>query len=225
MRAMARIRVLLVDDHELVRFGLRTTLEVEDDFEVVGEAESGEQAVAMASSLGPSVIVMDVRMAGMDGIEACRQVKSEHPEIGILILTSFGAEDAVISALLAGANGFLLKNTGRAEVLRALRLIAAGQSLLDPAITQQVTRKLVQLSNQEGPSELASLSAREREVLALVAEGCTNREIAARLVISDATARNHVSHILEKLGLGRRSEAAALAARLGVTSPRNPNNG
>lgn len=221
---MARIRVLLVDDHELVRFGLRTTIEAEDDLEVVGEAGTGEQAVAMAASLAPTVIVMDVRMgAGIDGIEACRQVKSDNPGVAVLILTSFGTDEAVVSAVLAGANGFLLKNTGRTEVLRALRVVASGQSLLDPAVTQQVAKKLAQLSSNDGPPELAVLSSREKEVLALVAEGCTNREIAARLVISDATARNHVSHILEKLGLGRRSEAAALAARLGVGAVKHLN--
>ena len=211
------IRILLVDDHEIVRTGLRAMFELEDDMEVVGEAGDGESAIAAASSLSPDVIVMDIRMGGgIDGIDACREIKSVHPRTGVLMLTSFGTDEAVFAALMAGASGFLLKNTGRAELLRAIRLIAGGQSLLDPAVTGRVTRKLVELAQGSGPDELAELSGREREVLVLVAKGMTNREIAAQLVISDATARNHVSHILEKLGLSRRTEAATLATRLGL---------
>lgn len=211
------IRILLVDDHEIVRTGLRAMFELEDDIEVVGEAGDGEAAIAAAGSVSPDVVVMDIRMGGgIDGIDACREIKSARPETGVLMLTSFGTDEAVFAALMAGASGFLLKNTGRAELLRAIRLIADGQSLLDPAVTGRVTRKLVELAQGSGPDELAELSAREREVLVLVAKGMTNREIAAQLVISDATARNHVSHILEKLGLSRRTEAATLAARLGL---------
>ena len=211
------IRILLVDDHEIVRTGLRAMFELEDDMEVVGEAGDGESAIAAASSLSPDVIVMDIRMGGgIDGIDACREIKSVHPRTGVLMLTSFGTDEAVFAALMAGASGFLLKNTGRSELLRAIRLIAGGQSLLDPAVTGRVTRKLVELAQGSGPDELAELSGREREVLVLVAKGMTNREIAAQLVISDATARNHVSHILEKLGLSRRTEAATLATRLGL---------
>lgn len=211
------IRILLVDDHEIVRTGLRAMFDLEDDMDVVGEAGDGEAAVSSAGALTPDVVVMDIRMGGgIDGIDACREIKSAHPATGVLMLTSFGTDEAVFAALMAGASGFLLKNTGRAELLRAVRLIAQGQALLDPAVTGRVTQKLVELAQGSGPDELAELSTREREVLVLVAKGMTNREIAAQLVISDATARNHVSHILEKLGLSRRTEAATLAARLGL---------
>jgi DNA-binding NarL/FixJ family response regulator len=213
---MTAIRVLLVDDHEVVRLGLRSLLEIEPDLRVVAEASDGVAAVREAEAHRPDVAIMDVRMAGMDGIEACREIKSRCPETGVLMLTSFGSDEAVIAALMAGAAGFLLKNAGRAEVLRAVRSVAAGQSLLDPAVTRRVTERLVELASKAEHEELAQLSQREREVLRLVAEGRTNREIAAQLVISETTARNHVSHILDKLGMSRRAEAAAFAARIGL---------
>jgi DNA-binding NarL/FixJ family response regulator len=213
---MTAIRVLLVDDHEVVRLGLRSLLEIEPDLRVVAEASDGVAAVREAEAHRPDVAIMDVRMAGMDGIEACREIKSRCPETGVLMLTSFGSDEAVIAALMAGAAGFLLKNAGRAEVLRAVRSVAAGQSLLDPAVTRRVTERLVELASKAEHEELAQLSQREREVLRLVAEGRTNRENAAQLVISEATARNHVSHILDNLGMSRRAEAAAFAARIGL---------
>lgn len=213
---MPTIRVLLVDDHEVVRFGLRSMLELEADMTVVGEAEDGLAAIREAEARRPDVVILDVRMGAMDGITACREIKSRCPETAVLILTSFGTEDAVVAALMAGASGFLLKNAGRAALLQAVRAIAQGHSLLDPAVTRSVTRRLVELAARQEPAEVAPLSQREREVLTLVAEGLTNRAIADRLVISEATARNHVSHILEKLGLTRRSQAAVLAARLGL---------
>lgn len=216
---MSAIRVLLVDDHEVVRLGLRTMLELEPDIRVVGEAPDGETAVEQAAALHPDVAILDVRMGAMDGIEACRELKLRAPQTAVLLLTSFGTEDAVMAGLMAGAAGFLLKNSGRAELLRAVRAVAQGQSLLDPAVTRRVTERLVELSQRSGQSEIAGLSQREREVLALVARGSTNREIAEQLVISEITARNHVSHILEKLGMSRRSEAAAFAARLGLNEP------
>ncbi len=213
---MSKIRVLLVDDHEVVRMGLRALFELEDDITVVGEASDGREAVKRAGELAPHVVLMDIRMGDTDGVEACREVRSVAPGASVIMLTSFGTEDAVLGALMAGASGFLLKNTARADLLRAVRLVAQGQSLLDPAVTAKVTQRLVALATKSGPTELAELSPREREVLELVARGKTNREIAEVLVISDATARNHVSHILEKLGMSRRSEAAALAAKLGL---------
>ena len=218
---MATIRVLLADDHEVVRLGLRTMLELEPDIAVVGEASDGASAVREVSAHRPNVVIMDVRMGPVDGIEACRDVKSQFPEVGVLMLTSFGSEEAVLAALMAGASGFLLKNAGRADLLRAVRLIGQGGSLLDPAVTRSVTQRLVELATRAEHPEVAQLSQREREVLVLVARGLTNREIAEKLVISEATARNHVSHILEKLGLSRRSEAAAFAARMGLLSPGN----
>ncbi len=210
------ITVLLVDDHEIVRTGLRAVFELEPDIEVVAEAADAPGALRAALAARPDVVLMDIRMETGDGISACRDLKAALPEAKVLMLTSFGTEEAVVSSIMAGASGFLLKNTGRDALVGAVRALAAGQSLLDPAVTGQVMRRLVSLANDAGPGELAELTAREREVLALVAEGKTNREIAAALVISEATARNHVSHIFEKLGLSRRSEAAALAARLGL---------
>lgn len=213
------IRLVLVDDHEVVRIGLAAIFTIEDDIEVVGEADDGMEAIQVAVTLKPDVILMDVRMGGTDGIETCREVKSRLPDTAIIMLTSFGTDEAILAALVAGASGFLLKNTGRAELLRAVRLAAQGHSLLDPSVTKRVTERLVELATKETPKELAGLSEREREVLALVAKGMTNPQIAATLVISEATARNHVSHILEKLGMSRRSEAAALASRLGIGAP------
>jgi two-component system response regulator DevR len=213
---MGWIRVLVVDDHEVVRLGLRALVEREPDLEVVGEAADGDEAVRLAERLRPQVVIMDVRMGPMDGIQACRELRSRVPETAVLMLTLFGSDEAVIAALMAGAAGLLLKNAGRAELLRAVREVAQGCSLLDPAVTRHVTRRLVEPASKETHPALAQLSAREREVLALVAQGCTNREIADRPVISEATARNHVSHILEKLGLNRRSEAAAFAVQVGL---------
>lgn len=215
------IRVMLVDDHEILRTGIRAVFELEHDIEVVAEAGDGPSAVEAARRTRPDVVLMDIRMGASDGITACREVKAELPATKVLMLTSFGTEEAVLSSLMAGASGFLLKNTGRDGLLQAVRTLAAGGALLDPAVTGQMVRKLVTLAQSRGPDELAELTDREREVLALIATGKTNREIAAELVISEATARNHISHIFEKLGLSRRSEAAALATRLGLGAPRD----
>lgn len=215
---MARsVRVMIVDDHEVVRLGLRALFELEDDLDVVGEVASGEAAADEAERTRPDVVVMDVRMGAVDGIEACRAVRERLPDAGVLMLTSFGTEEAVLAAIMAGASGFLLKNTGRAEVLRAVRTVGAGESLLDPAVTGAVMRRLAELAASAEDPRLAELSAREREVLQLVAEGLTNRQIAERLVISPVTARNHVSRILAKLGMHRRAEIAAFAASLRAT--------
>ena len=162
---------------------------------------------------------MDVRMEGMSGIEACRLIKNAHPEVNVLMLTSFGEEEAVLSAIIAGASGDLLKNVGRADLIKSIRAVAQGQNLLDPMVTGKVMARLAQLTAKEEGRAAEGLSGREREVLALVARGLTNREIAETLVISENTARNHVSHILDKLGLSRRSEAASFAAQLRKREP------
>jgi DNA-binding NarL/FixJ family response regulator len=207
-------RVLLVDDHEVVRWGLRSVIDLEDDLVVVGEAADGLAAIHEVERLRPDVAVMDVRMESMDGIAACRAIRSQLPGCAVLMLTSFGTSEAVMAALVAGAAGFMVKNASREDLLRAIRVVASGQSLLDPAVTRRVTERLVELSRNHETPELGSLTPREREVLLCVADGNTNREIAERLVISEATARHHVSNVLDKLGLSRRAEAAALAARL-----------
>ena len=211
------LRLLLVDDHEVVRAGLRTLLELERDLEVAGEAPTGEEAIRQARALRPDIVLLDVVMEGIGGVEACRELRSLPQPPRVLMLTSFSDDDAVVSSILAGASGYLLKNTSRAQLLRAIRAVGAGQELIDPAVTGKVTRRLAQLAR--GPEALPDpLSEREREVLALIARGCTNREIATRLVISEKTAGHHVSHILDKLGLSRRSEAAVYAVRKRLVS-------
>ncbi|HEU5230827.1 MAG TPA: response regulator transcription factor [Ktedonobacteraceae bacterium] len=208
---MAKIRLMIVDDHEIVRMGMRAAFELETDITTVGEASSGEEALAKASVLDPQVILMDVQMKGMNGIEACREIKSRHPHIAIVMFTSFADEEAVFDSIMAGANGYLLKNVSRTELLRALRLVASGESLLDPAATKQVMERMHALANGTTQGPGGELTEREREVLVLVSRGYTNKQIAETLSMSEKTARNHVSHILEKLGLSRRSEAAAFA--------------
>jgi two-component system response regulator DevR len=210
---MAKTRVMIVDDAEVTRLGLRTAFEVEPDLAVVGEASNGAEALAKMAVLDPQVILMDVRMEKMNGIEACREIKSRYPGVHILMITSYTDEDAVISSILAGASGYLLKHLSRAELLRSIRLVASGHSLIDANAKKQAVERLTQMPGSE-------LTEREREVLALVARGYTNKQIADNLYVSEKTARNHVSHILEKLGLSRRSEAAAFAVEHKLVPPR-----
>jgi two-component system, NarL family, response regulator DevR len=214
-----KIRVLIVDDHLVTRVGLRTLLGMEEDLAVVGEAGDGEAALEQALRTRPHVVLMDVRMRAIDGIEACRLIRGELPETNVLMLTSYGEREAVIASLMAGASGFLLKNASQEDLLRAVRAIAAGESLLDPVVTRAVTDRLVELTQDAEDPRLAPLSEREREVLLLVARGMTNKEIAQALVISVATARNHVSHILDKLGMRGRSDLAVFAAQIGLLDP------
>ncbi|GCE48995.1 LuxR family two component transcriptional regulator [Thermosporothrix hazakensis] len=206
-----KIRLMLVDDHEVVRLGMRAAFELETDITIVGEASNGAEAVAKAGLLSPDVILLDVRMEKMDGIKACREIKSQFPHIRILMITSYTDDKAVLASVMAGASGYLLKNVSRNELLKAIRAIAAGQSLLDPRKAQQIIK--------QAPGN--ELTEREREVLTLVARGLTNKQIAEQLSVSEKTARNHVSHILEKLGLSRRSEAAAYAVEHNLIQPRD----
>jgi DNA-binding NarL/FixJ family response regulator len=194
--------------------GLRAALEIEDDFTVVAEAANGQEAIDKARVHRPDIILMDVRMDGMDGIEACREIRSEFSETKVLMLTSFAEEETVVAALLAGAAGYVLKNVARARLLEALRAVARGETLLDSKVTRAVLEKF--MAGPEKPEEDDDLTPREREVLILIAEGATNKEIAQKLVVSENTARNHVSHILGKLSFNRRSEAAAYAVRKGL---------
>ncbi|HEY3993815.1 MAG TPA: response regulator transcription factor [Ktedonobacteraceae bacterium] len=208
---------MIVDDHEVVRMGMRLLFETEDDFSVVGEASNGAEALAKVAVLDPQLILMDVRMEKMGGIEACREIKSLHPQVHILMLTSYTGDDAITASVLAGASGYLLKHLSRAELLRSVRLVASGQILVDPHVSQQTVQRLANTPGND-------LTEREREVLALVARGCTNKQIAETLFVSEKTARNHVSHILEKLGLARRSEAAAFAVEHKLVPPKTPYN-
>ena len=217
---MASIRLLIVDDHEVVRLGLRAAFELEPDINVVGEASDGAEALAKMSVLAPQLILMDVRMERMSGIEACREIKSRYPDVSILMITSYSDNEAVFASMLAGASGYLLKNLSRAELLRSIRLVASGQSLLDPELVKQATSRLNTLAASGSQAEGSELTEREREVLALIARGYTNKQIANALIVTEKTARNHVSHILEKLGLARRSEAAAFAVEHKLVPPR-----
>ncbi len=210
---MTKTRIMIVDDHEVVRLGMRTAFEAEPDLVVVGEASNGAEALAKMTVLDPQLILMDVRMEKMNGIEACREIKSRYPDVYILMLTSYTDDDAVISSILAGASGYLLKHLSRAELLRSIRLVASGQTLIDANVTKQAMERLAQMPGSE-------LTEREREVLTLIARGYTNKQIADTLYVSEKTARNHVSHILEKLGLSRRSEAAAFAVEHKLVPPR-----
>lgn len=219
---MPSIRLMIVDDHEVVRLGMRAAFELEPDINVVGEASNGAEALAKMTVLAPQLILMDIRMEKMGGIEACREIKSYYPEVQVLMITSYSDDDAVLASILAGASGYLLKNVSRAELLRSIRLVASGQSLLDPTMAGQATSRLTNLSAHglQGQIPGGELTEREREVLALVARGYTNKQIAESLCVSEKTARNHVSHILEKLGLARRSEAAAFAVEHKLVPPR-----
>ena len=210
---MAKTRILIVDDHEMMRLGLRTAFEPEPDFAVVGEASNGAEALAKIATLDPQLILMDVRMEKMGGIEACREIKSRYPHVRILMLTSYTNEDAVISSIMAGASGYLLKHLSRPELLRSIRLVASGQTLVDANATQQALDRISQTPGWE-------LTEREREVLTLIARGYTNKQIADALTVTEKTARNHVSHILEKLGLSRRSEAAVFAVENKLVPPK-----
>jgi len=210
---MTKTRIMIVDDHEVVRLGMRTAFEAEPDLVVVGEASNGAEALAKMAVLDPQLILMDVRMEKMNGIEACREIKSRYPDVYILMLTSYTDDDAVISSILAGASGYLLKHLSRAELLRSIRLVASGHTLIDANVTKQAMERLAQMPGSE-------LTEREREVLTLIARGYTNKQIADTLYVSEKTARNHVSHILEKLGLSRRSEAAAFAVEHKLVPPR-----
>ena len=212
------LRILIVDDHAVVRRGLRAVLEDEEGLEVVGEAASGRESVARARVLRPDVVLMDIRMGEATTRAAsmpAARIRSELPGTQVIMFTSYGERESVLSSIVAGATGFLTKNVGHAQLVEAIRAAGRGESLLDPSVTRDVIERLAELSKaRPGPEDV--LSEREREILLLVAQGYTNKEIAAKLVLSPYTARNHVIRILDKLGLSRRSEAAAQAVRLGL---------
>lgn len=217
-----QLRVLLVDDHAIVRAGVRGYLELISDISVVGEARNGQQAldrIAVLEPVGllPDVVLMDLVMPEMDGIEAIRRIKERWPDIEVVAITSFLEEAKVRSALAAGAAGYLLKDADADQVAGAIRAAAAGQCHLDPAVG-----KLLAASLHAPPSAADTLTPREREVLALVASGASNRQIASRLVISERTARTHVSGILAKLGLASRTQAALWAVQHGMTAAAGP---
>ena len=213
---MGALRVMIVDDHRVVREGLRMALEVEEDIEVVAEAGDGSEAVAKAQDVRPDLILMDVAMPTMSGIDACHEIKDLLPDTRVVMLTASAAEESVTEALLAGAHGYVLKAAGRDDLLQAIRAVARGESILDPSVTKIVTERFSRLVGQEKQRELDLLTPREKEVLGLVADGATNKEVAGWLVISEYTARNTVSNILGKLGLRTRSELVRWALEHGL---------
>ncbi|MDQ4098756.1 MAG: response regulator transcription factor [Actinomycetota bacterium] len=237
----APVRLLVVDDHPVVRQGLRTFLETRPDFEVVGEAADGETAVAEAARLRPDVILMDLVMPGVDGLDAIGRIRAAEPAARILVLTSFASADQVLPALRAGAAGYLLKDAAPAEVEAAIRAVHRGEGLLDPAVTATVLAEFARSGDRQGPGTptpaapptdspaapspatladpgFASLTPREREVLALLGRGLSNAAIARELFVAEKTVKTHVSSILAKLRLADRTQAALYAARIGLSS-------
>lgn len=202
---------MLVDDHEVVRMGLRTLLERRPGFSIVGEAGTVAEALAAARRLTPDVIVMDIRLPDGNGVEATREIRDELPDTKVIMLTSYADDEAIYGSIMAGASGYLLKQTRGQSLSEAIERVAKGESLLDPAVTDKVLERMRAMARGEG-DELSALSEQERKILAHIAEGKTNKEIAAVVFLSDKTVKNYVSSILNKLNLHRRSEAAAFIA-------------
>jgi DNA-binding NarL/FixJ family response regulator len=210
------IRVFLLDDHEVVRRGLTDLLDAEPDISVVGDAGSVEHALVRGPALRPDVAVLDVRLPDGDGISVCRELRSQMPELACLMLTSFDDEEALLDAIMAGASGYVLKQIKGSDLVAAVRTVASGQSMLDPTTTARLMRSL-RADPTEAPAlapELAGLSPRERDILALIGDGLTNREIGKKLYLSEKTVKNHISRLLAKLGVQRRVQAAVLASQL-----------
>jgi two-component system, NarL family, response regulator DevR len=213
------LKVMLVDDHEIVRQGLRALLEAEDDIEVVAEADSGPSAVSLASAHQPDVVVMDVRMPEGSGVEACRAIRDERPDAQVIMLTSFSDDEALFNSIMAGAAGFVLKQIRGRDLIDAIRTVGGGKSLLDPDVTKRVLERLRKAKFDEKDPKLARLSPQEERILDMVGEGLTNREIAERIHLSDKTVKNYVSTILQKLEVARRAEAASYVARAKADHP------
>lgn len=213
------LKVMLVDDHEIVRQGLRALLEAEGNIEIVAEANNGPSAVSLASAHQPDVVVMDVRMPGGSGVEACRAIRDERPDAQVIMLTSFSDDEALFNSIMAGAAGFVLKQIRGRDLIDAIRTVGAGKSLLDPDVTKRVLERLRKAKFDDRDPKLARLSAQEERILDLVGEGLTNREIAARIHLSDKTVKNYVSTILQKLDVARRAEAASYVARAKAGEP------
>ena len=211
-RARKQIRVFLVDDHEVVRRGVAALLETEEDMTVVGEAGTAEQALSRIPVVLPDVAVLDVRLPGGSGVQVCREIRSDHPDIACLMLTSFADEDALYDAVMAGAAGYVLKQIHGADLVGAVRTVAAGGSLLDSGSTGAMLERL--RGAQAEPDPLAELTPQERQILDLIGEGMTNRQIGERLYLAEKTVKNYVSALLAKLDLKRRTQAAVLVAEL-----------
>lgn len=212
------IDVLIVDDEELVRTGLRMILDAEEDISVIGDAGSGHEALTLARRLRPDVVLMDIRMPRMDGLEAIRHLCTEHSEIRIIVLTTFDLDEHVFAALSAGANGFLLKDAPASQLLHAIRVVNAGQALLAPSVTRRLISRFANAQNTSKPHIPAGLTSRETEVLTLMAQGLSNSEIATELFVGDATVKTHVARVLAKLGVRDRVQAVVIAYRSGLVN-------
>jgi DNA-binding NarL/FixJ family response regulator len=206
------VRVFLLDDHEIVREGLRALLESQSDFEVVGEAATAEEALARIPPLAPDVAVLDVRLPDGNGVTVCRDVRAAQPEIRCLMLTSFADDEALFDAIMAGASGYVLKQIKGTDIVDAVRRVAAGESLLDPSATQRVLERI--RNPPEEDERLASLTPQERKILGFITDGLTNRQIAEEMFLAEKTVKNYVSNLLAKLGMERRTQAAVFGARM-----------
>ncbi len=214
-------RVMLVDDQTLIRQGIRLLLMTEPGMEVVGEAANGREALALVEQAHPEVVLMDIRMPGMDGVAATREITTRHPEIGVIILTTFDDDEYIFEGLRAGARGYLLKDISSEEMADAVRVVARGGALIQPSITRKVLSEFARLSSSPAPSSRPAslpepLTDRELDVLRCIAEGLSNREIAERLVITEGTVKNHVSNLIAKLGVRDRTQALLKAKELGL---------
>ena len=211
------LRLLVVDDHEVVRQGLVSMLGRREGFQVVAEAGTAADAIELAQKFQPDLVIMDVRLPDGSGIEACREIRSQLPATRVVILTSYPDEEAVFSAIVAGASGYLLKQIRARDLVSAIESVGRGESLLDPAVTEKVLERVRRIATGTEHDELAQLTQQERKILMLVAEGNTNKEIADEVFLSDKTVKNYVSSILSKLNLQRRAQAAAYVARRGMS--------
>lgn len=208
---MSKQRILLVDDHEVVRLGLKALLERHPNFEVVAEAGTARDAVELVESLLPDVVVLDIRLPGGSGIEACQEIADRFPQSKVIMLTSYAEDEMLFSAIRAGASGYVLKQIGGEDLVRAIEAVGRGEALLDPAVTQRIFQEVRKAAKEEEASAFSTLTQQEKHVLLLVSEGKTNREIAKALFLGEGTVRNYVSSILSKLGVSNRAEAAAYA--------------
>jgi DNA-binding NarL/FixJ family response regulator len=216
------IRVVLADDQALVRAGFRALLDAQDDIEVVGEAGNGEEAIRLARQLMPDIVLMDIRMPGVDGLSATRRIAADDRlvNIRVVILTTFGLDEYIFEAIRAGASGFLVKDTEPGELVQGVRVVAGGEALLSPSVTKQLIAEFaVRAKEPQTPDSLGELTDREREVVALVAEGLTNEEIAGRLFVSPATAKTHVSRAMGKLRARDRAQLVVIAYESGLVRP------
>jgi two-component system, NarL family, response regulator DevR len=216
---MTRQRIILVDDHEVVRLGLKALIDRRPDMEVVAEADSAGEAVTKTLAFHPDLVVMDIRLGGGSGIDACREIMAQAPATKVIMLTSYAEDEVLFAAIRAGAAGYVLKQAGGQDLLRALEAVGHGQALLDPALTERVFAQVRRAARDQESTAFSMLSDQEQRVLALVAEGKTNREIALALHLGEGTVRNYVSNILAKLGVANRAEAATYATKHNLNAP------